>query len=457
MPNVEPLRDALNGTVLTASDHGYDEARTGWNTYFDKHPGAIARCSDVDDVIAAVNFAREHGVPVALRSGGHSYAGNSVLDGGLLIDLSEMNDVEVDPDARTARVGPAAKWRTFDEAAQKFGLATTGCTVSNVGVGGYALGGGTGYLARKYGICADNVLGLDVVTANGELVRASENENEDLFWALRGGSGNFGVVTSFEFQLHEVGPEVLAGQIVHPFDNAAEVLRFYRDFMADAPDELTCYAFILNVPPIEAFPEEYHGKPAVFLIIGYVGAIAEGEKVLQPLRDVGDPILTMVGPMPYTAMQQMFDEGMADGRRCYSQAHVLKEISDEAIETILRYTETLPGPFSSAYFEPFGGAINRVDPTATAFPHRDAAYEFHIFPGWLDPEQDDELIQWAQDFHAALAPHTSGGVYVNLLSQDEQERVPQAYGPNYERLTRIKKQWDPDNLFRMNHNIEPAG
>lgn len=454
---LQSLHNQLNGSILTPGSEEYDELRTGWNDLFDKRPAAIARCKSADDVVAAVNFAREHDVALSVKSTGHSYAGKSICDGGLVVDLSQMNEVELDSDAKTARVGPGVTWHAFDEKAQENGLATTGCTVSTVGVSGYTLGGGTGHLARKHGLSLDNLLSAEVVTAGGEVVRASENEHPDLFWALRGGSSNFGVVTAFEFQLHEVGPEIIAGQIVHPIKDAPEVLRFYRALMADAPDELTCYAFIINVPPIPAFPEDYHGKPAISLVISYVGPVAEGDEAIEPLRNFGDPILSAVEPMPYTAAQQMFDEGMAKGNRWYSQAHYFDEISDDAIDTVVSYTEALPGSFTAVYFEPLGGTIGRVEPEATAFPHRGAAYSLHIFPGWSDAEQDDELIRWAQEFHDAMAPYANGGVYVNLLSQDEAERVPNAYGNNYDRLVDLKKKWDPQNLFRMNHNIEPTG
>lgn len=454
---LQTLQERLRGSVLTPGDADYDEARSLWNGMFDPRPGAIARCTHSDDVIAAVNFARENGVLLSVRSTGHSYAGNSVCEGGLVIDLSAMNAVRVDPTAKKAHVQPGATWGEIDHETQAHGLATTGATVSTVGVAGYTLGGGTGYLARKRGLSLDNLLSVDVVTASGDLLHASENQNADLFWGLRGGSGNLGIVTSFEFALHEVGPEVLAGQIVYPFEQAREVLRYWRDFMAEAPEELQCYAFIIHIPPIPAFPEEFHGKTALDLVAAYVGPVADGEQVLQSLRSFGRPILDGVFPQPYTALQQTFDAGMPKGLRWYSKAHYFDRLSDDAIDTLLSYTDPLPGPYTAVYFEPGGGAVGRIDPAATAFPHREAAFGFQIFPGWADPAADAELTGWARDFYGAMAPFATDGVYVNLLGHDEEERVRAAYGRSYGRLAQLKERYDPANLFRVNHNVVPEG
>jgi FAD/FMN-containing dehydrogenase len=453
---VQAFRDRIRGEVLRPGDQGYEEARTGWNARFDGRPALIARCTDADDVSAAVRFAREHELTLAIRSGGHDYAGNWVSDGGLLIDLSPMNTVRVDPQARTARLHPAARWGAVDRQTQAFGLATTGCTVSTVGVAGYTLGGGTGWLARRHGLALDNLMGAEVVTAVGERVRADEDENPHLFWALRGGGANFGVVTSLEFRLHEAGPEVLSAQVFHPFDNAREVLRFYRTFMQDAPDELTAYAFVLRVPPVEPFPQAFHGKPALALLTGHTSATAEGEAALQPLLDFGEPILKVAQPMAYATLQQSFDAGMARGPRWYTKAHFVRDITDAVIDVFVDYAARLPGQFTATYFEPLGGAIGRVDPSATAFPHRRAAYEVHIFPGWTDPAEDEQMMRWAREFHEALKPYATGGTYVNLLDGDEADPAAAAYGENLNRLRDLKKKWDPDNLFRMNHNIRPS-
>ncbi len=453
---LQSLRTDLSGGLIAPGDAGYDAARRGWNGRFDRRPGAIARCAAAGDVVTAIRAAREHGIRVAVRSGGHSYAGNSSIDDGLLIDLSAMGGVDVDAGERAASVGPGARWGAFDAATQAHGLATTGGTVSTVGVPGYTLGGGTGYLARKHGLALDNLTGADVVTADARIVRASATENPDLFWALRGGSGNFGVVTSLDFRLHEVGPEVLAGQIVHPFEDAGRVLRFYRDFMADAPDSLQVYAFLIRVPPVEPFPEEHRGRVALFLVFCYAGVIAEGEAEMKPLRDFGTPILELVAPQPYVDVQRAFDAGTPEGLRWYSKAHYLDALSDDAIDLTLAGTEDLPGPFTMVYFEREGGAIGRVDPEATAFPHRRAEYALHIFPGWSEAAHDAALMDWARGFHADLAPHATGGTYVNLLGGDEEDGARAAYGKNHDRLARIKAKWDPENFFRSNHNVRPA-
>jgi FAD/FMN-containing dehydrogenase len=454
---LQRLRDLLHGPVITPRDPGYDDARQVWNARFDRRPAAIARCTGVADVRAAVTVARESGLLVAVRSGGHDYSGNSVCDDGLVIDLSRMNGLRVDPKARTAWVQPGVRWGACYHEAHAFGLSPTGGTVSTVGVAGFTLGGGTGYLVRRHGLGLDNLNSADVVTADGEFRRASEQENPDLFWALRGGSGNFGVVTSFELALHEIAPEVLAGQIVYPIEDAPHVLRAYREFMAEAPEELQCYAVFLRVPPTPEFPEKFHGRVAIDLLVVHSGPVEAAEKTIAPLQGLGTPILRAVGPVPWVAVHQMLDAGAPKGQRWYSKAHYLTGIPDDAIDAVVDHAEGITGAFTMAYFEPMGGAVGRIDPAATAFPHRDAAYSFHILAGWTDPSEDAAVVVWTRALHAALAPYSTGGVYVNLLGEDEPDRVRGAYGPNYDRLARLKRKYDPDNLFRVNHNIEPAG
>lgn len=463
MPNLQiddsmlqSLRGRIRGPVVAADDTGYDETRKIWNGRFDRRPAAIARCTGPDDVLAALDIARRNGLLVSVRSGGHDYAGNGVCDAGLVIDLSQMNAVAVDRASKTVRVQPAARWGAIDAETQALGLATTGGTVSTVGVAGYTLGGGSGYLSRKYGLALDNLLSADVLTASGEIVRASSTDNADLFWGLRGGSGNFGIVTSLELRLHELGTQVLAGQIIHPLEDAPDVLRMYRSFMAEAPDDVQCYAFFIRVPPLAAFPERLHGKVAIDLVVCHAGAMAEGEKRVAPLRAFGAPVLDTVAPVPYAALQQSFDAGMAGGNRWYSKAHYLRDLPDAAIETIVAQVEALPGEFTMVYLEPEGGAIGRVDRTATAFPHRDAPFALHIFPGWTKAADDDAMMEWARTFHREMNPYPTGGVYVNLLGGDEQDGARSAYGANYERLVDLKRKYDPDNLFRVNHNVDPA-
>ncbi|MFB6130978.1 MAG: FAD-binding oxidoreductase, partial [Salinigranum sp.] len=454
--DVDDLRTAFRGEVLTPDDEGYDEARRVWNAMIDRRPAAIARCAGVADVIAAVNFARERDVAVAVRGGGHNIAGNAVCDDGLVIDLSEMSSVEVDPEAKTARVGPGATLAEFDHEAQAFGLATPVGYNSTTGIAGLTLGGGFGWLSRRYGLTIDNLRSVDVVTADGRFLHANDSQNEDLFWAVRGGGGNFGVVTAFEFDLHPVGPEVLGGPVFHPYEDAREALEFYREFTADAPDELACYALVVRAPSEEPFPEKHRGEPALVFAVCYAGPIAEGEAALAPLREFGTPIVDAIEPLPYTALQQSFDDGSPEGYRWYTKSHYLDDFPDGAIDTIIEYTDPFPGELTQVALEPMGGAIADVDPAATAFPHRNVAYSFGVWPAWTDPERDDELIAWAREFHEAMAPYAEG-VYANYLDSDESDRVSTAYGPNYDRLVEVKDEWDPQNLFRVNQNIEPSG
>ncbi|MEF8901591.1 MAG: FAD-binding oxidoreductase [Halovenus sp.] len=454
---VQAFHDGMHGEVLHPGDEGYTEARTVWNAMIEKYPSLVVRPTGAADVIEAVDFARDHDLLLAVKSGGHNFAGTAVCDEGLVIDLSPMDAVRVDPHARRARVQGGATWADFDHEAQAHGLATTGGLVSTTGVAGLTLGGGQGYLARKHGLTIDNLVGADVVTADGDLVHASAEENPDLFWALRGGGGNFGVVTSFEFQLHEVGPEVLAGPVFHPYEDAREALRFYREFTADAPAELACYALVVHVPPEPPFPEAFQGDPAVAFAVCYAGPVEEAEGVVQPLREFGEPILDGIRPMQYTALQQSFDDGSPEGYRWYTKSHYLDSLPEGAIGTIVDHTDPLPGPLTQVAIEPLGGAVSDVGRTATAFPHREAAYSIGIWPGWGDPDRDDDMIEWAREFHGAMEPYATDGVYSNYLDRDEDERIRAAYGENYDRLVEVKDEWDPGNLFRMNQNVEPSG
>ena len=453
--DIEELARAVSGDVALPGDEGYEEGRSVWNVRFDRRPAVIVGCREARDVAAAIDFSLEQGLQLSVKGGGHAYAANTVGDGGLLIDLSPLKGIRVDRASMTSQVEAGVTWGEFDAEAQEEGLATPGPTVSMVGVAGSTLGGGNGYLSRKYGMVIDNLLSADVVTADGRLVHTSADENPDLFWALRGGGGNFGVVTSFEFRLYEVGPEVLAGQIVYRFADAEKVLRLYREFMHQAADEIQCYAFVLRVPPIPEFPEEFHGEIAIDLVVFH--SDPDGEEALRPLLDFGDPIFAFVGPQPYTAVQQSFDAGLPAGQRYESRSCDLAELSDEAITTFTTQVGNLPGGFTVVYLGAGGGAIGRVDPAATAFAHRRAPYSLHILAGWADADQDDEVTEWARNFHGAMAPHATEGVYVNLLGTDEHHRVAAAYGGNYDRLVEVKGRWDPENLFRMNHNIKPPG
>lgn len=452
--DAEDLDRQVAGRLLRPGDDGFDEARSVWNVRLDRHPDVIVRCRDADDVGACVAFAREQGATLSVKGGGHSYAANTVGDGGLLVDLSSMKAIEVDAGAGAAIVEPGATCGEFDRAAVEHGLATPIPTVSTVGVGGAALGGGSGYLSRKYGLALDNLLSVEVVTADGSRLRASEDEHPELFWAMRGAGANFGVATSLRFRLHEVAREMLAGQIVYPFEDAPALLRFFRDFMSTAPEEFQCYPFMLRIPPIDPFPAEFHGRPALDFVFCHLDP--EAADFVQPLRELGKTILEVVGPLPYTDIQQSFDAALPRGQRYYSKAHYLDEVSDTAIDTIAAHVPDMQGEFTAAYLEPLGGAVARVDQSATAYPGRKAGYSFHILAGWTDAAADDSVMAWARSFHDAMERHATGGVYVNLLADDESTRVPAAYGQNYERLRELKTNWDPDNVFRMNHNIEPT-
>jgi FAD/FMN-containing dehydrogenase len=444
---IDELASALRGQLIRPSDDDYDTARAMWNAMIDRRPALIARCTGVADIRMALAFAREHDLPVTVRGAGHSVAGRSTSDGGLMIDLGSMRWVQVDPESRTVRLGPGVVGADLDHETQAFGLATTVGTDSTTGVIGLTLGGGAGFVGRRFGLAIDNMIGADVVLPDGRLVHASATQHPDLFWALRGGGGELGVVTSVELRLHEMGPELFVAQLFHPYEAAADALRFYRDFTANAPDELACYALAVNVPPVDPFPEAYHGRTAIALVASHSGPIAEGEAALKPLVDFGEPMLRVAMPMPYVALQQSFDAGFPSGRRYFWKSQYLDRLSDEAIETFLAHADPLPGAYSAAFFEPLGGAIGRPDPTATAFPHRAAAYNFAATAGWDDPQQDELAVGWARAFHDAMAPFGTGGTYANYVGLDDLDRRRAVHGANLDRLTDVKARYDPAGVL----------
>ncbi len=452
---VQSFAGRLHGELVRPGDAGYDEARSIWNAMIDKRPALIARCENADDVIAAINFARANDLLVAVRGCGHNIAGKAVCDGGLMIDLSPMNSVRVDPDTRTARVEPGASLADMDRETQASGLATPLGINSTTGVAGLTLGGGFGWLSRKYGMTVDNLLGVEIVTADGELRTASEEENPELVWAIRGGSGNFGVVTSFTFRLHEVGPEVLCGPIVYAAGDAPDVLRNLRDFNAQAPDEFAGWAVLRKAPPLPFLDESVVGTDVLIVVPFYAGGIEEGENVLAPLRAYGAPIGDGVGPNPYAGFQQAFDPLLTPGARNYWKSHNFRTLSDEAIDTAIDYAARVPTPLSEIFFGHVGGQMARVPSDATAYPHRDVAYVMNVHTRWEDPAQDEGCIAWAREFFEVMAPHAAGGSYVNFISEGE-GKEGDAYGDNYARLSAIKATYDPDNFFRVNQNIEPA-
>jgi len=454
--SIDQLAGTIRGGVIRPESSSYDAARAVWNGMIDRRPALIVRCSGIADVIAAIDFARANDLPLTVRAGGHGVAGKAVSDDSVMIDLSALTSVEVDPKTKIARVGAGATWGMVDHETQAFGLAVTGGVDSRTGVGGLTLGGGMGYLARSFGFTIDNLLSAEVVLADGRVVTARGDENEDLFWALRGGGGNFGVVTSFTYQLHDVGPEVMTAQVFHPMDHAGDALIHYRDFMTQAPDEVGCFALFVNVPPVEGFPEDQHGKTALALVACHSGSLTEGEAELAPLASFGSPMLSVVAPMPYVTLQQSFDAGAPDGGRFYWKAGYFDELSDQAIETLVDRVDPLPGPYSNVFFEPMGGAIARVDPTATAFPHRKATFGYGISSGWEDPGDDEAAIAWTRSLHEAMAPFTSG-VYSNYLDRDDDDRVDDTFGANRQRLQEIKGIYDPDTVFSTNRNLAPTG
>jgi len=453
---VATLRSKVRGVVALPGEDGYDAARTIWNAMVDRRPGLVVRCLGAADVIHAVKLARDEKLLVAVRGGGHNIAGHAVCDGGLLIDLSLMRSVRVDLAFGTARVEPGATLADFDKEAQAFGLATPLGINSTTGVAGLTLGGGFGWTTRKFGLTVDNLISADVVTADGKLVRASEKENPDLFWALRGGGGNFGVVTSFEFKLHRLGPEVLSGLIVHPLDKASELLPAFRRIANDAPDELTTWVVMRKAPPLPFLPTEWHGKEVLIFAACYSGDMKEGEKALKTLRALGKPIVDVISPHPFTAWQAAFDPLLTPGARNYWKSHDFAGLPDEAIKVILHAMRTLPSPECEVFIAHVGGAMARVAANATAWPNRDAHFIMNVHTRWRDKAQDPACVAWARQLFEATAPFASGGVYVNFMPDDESDRVEKAYGMNYRRLAEIKGRYDPDNLFRMNQNIRPS-
>jgi FAD/FMN-containing dehydrogenase len=454
--NIEDFKTHFQGDVLLPGGAGYDEARQIWNAMIDRKPALIARCASPENVVQAVRFARKHSMLVSIRGGGHNIAGNAVCDDGLMIDLSLMKRVHVDPTARRATVESGCTLADFDAAAQAYGLATPLGINSTTGVAGLTLGGGFGWLSRKYGMTIDNLLSADVVTADGTRLQVSETENGDLFWGLRGGGGNFGIVTSFDFQLHPVGPDVLSGLIVFPFDQAKSVLTQFARFTETMPEELNVWMVTRKAPPLPFLPEHVHGKEIVALALCYAGDPAEGEKVIEPLRGFGDAHGEHVGVQPYTAWQQAFDPLLTPGARNYWKSHNFSQLSEGAIDTIIEYASTLPSPHCEIFVGTIGGQTTRVAPEAMAYSSRDANYVMNVHGRWESAAEDKRCIAWAREFFARTRPFASSGAYINFMTQDETDRIAFAYGATYKRLVELKKKYDPTNFFRMNQNSMPT-
>ncbi|HEY3419633.1 MAG TPA: FAD-binding oxidoreductase [Methanomassiliicoccales archaeon] len=451
------LRGSIRGEILLPDENGYDQARKVWNGMIDRQPAVIVRCRGASDVMKAVRFARQHELVVSVRGGGHNVTGNAVNDNGMMIDLSNMKSVRVDPVERTACVEPGATWREFDLEAQAFGLATTGGLVSSTGVAGFTLGGGIGWLVRKYGLSLDNLTSVDLVTAEGEIVSANMNENADLFWGLRGGGGNFGIVTSFEFQLHPVGPMVMGGMVLHRASDAEELLRFFRDFANSIPDDLTSLIVFLTAPPLPFIPSELVGTHMVAVAVCYAGPVDEGRQVLEPLKKFGRPVADLIEEMPYVFLQSFLDDTAPPGIRNYWKTAYLKALDDETIKTYLKFGERIPSPISSVHIHHLGGKIRDVEDGATAFSNRDAAFALNIVSGWQEAGDDDMNIRWSRDFFNEMQKFSTGAAYLNFLGEEGQERVMAAYGKEkYEKLAALKKKYDPTNFFHLNQNIKPA-
>ncbi len=445
----EKFRSSLRGELLLSSDEGYDAARKVWNGMIDKRPALIARCAGEADVIQCVRFAREHDLLVSVRGGGHNYAGKSVCDGGLMIDLSPMKGIRVDPERRVAQAQAGLRLGEFDRETQAFGLATTLGVNTDTGIAGLTLGGGYGWLAGKYGLACDNLLSVDLVTADGELVTASASENEDLFWGMRGAGANFGIATSFEYQLHPVGP-VLGGMVLYPMSRGHEALRFFHDFSTACPDEVTTLGLLLTAPD---------GSPAVAIAACYCGPLDQGEEILKPLRTFGPPLADLIGPKPYVEMQTLFDEAQPPGRLYYNKGSIISNLSEEAIDTLIAYARTMPTPLCSIYFEQLHGAAGRAGAVATAFPHRYDHYLFGAHPATDDPADCQNMTLWARECWQAMQPFVEPDLYVNLLEdalEEGEHRILEAYGANYERLVAVKNKYDPTNFFRLNANIKPT-
>jgi hypothetical protein len=443
---LEPFLAAFRGTVIRPGDSDYDAARRIWNARIDKYPGLIARCSGLADVIEAVRLAREHGLLVAIRGGGHNVGGRALCDGGLVIDLSRMKGIHVDPKARRARVQPGVLLGELDRETHVFGLTVPMGVVSKTGVAGLTLGGGVGWLARKYGLACDQVISFEMVTADGEVLQVSADEHPDLFWALRGGGGNFGVVTSFEYRLHPV-KMILGGIVVHSRDSARDLLRFYRTFTQSAPDELAAYAALLHTPD---------GMPVAAIAACYCGDLAEGERLIAPLRSFGTPMVDAIQPMPFPAMQTVFDAAVPDGHQNYWKSAFLRELSDEAIDVVVRHANEASSPLTGILIEQYGGAASRVGIRETAFAQRQAQYDLGILTQWTDVADSERHVKWTRDFWDAMSVYGSGRYLLNFLGEESDATIRAAFGDNYDRLVEVKTRYDPANFFRVNQNVQPG-
>jgi FAD/FMN-containing dehydrogenase len=451
---LDQLREQVRGDVVAPGDEAYDEARKVHNAMIDRHPAVVIRCANVGDVVAAVNLARENGLDLAVRGGGHSVPGFGTCDDGVVIDLSGMRSVTVDATSLTARAEGGATWGDFNDATHVHGLATTGGIISTTGIAGLTLGGGIGYLSRGFGLSCDNLISADVVTADGRSVVASEDENADLFWALRGGGGNFGVVTSFEYRLHSV-KTIYGGPMFFEVDDAATVLRFFREFIADAPEEFGGFPAWQIAPPLPFIPENRHGDTFLAFVTCWAGPVDQGEAMLKPFHDVAPVVAEHIGEMPYPALNSAFDALVPPGLQHYWKANFVTELSDAAVDAHLEHGPKVPVVNSTVHIYPINGACHRVASDATAFAYRDANFATVIAGMWPDPSQNEANIRWVRDYYDATAPLSEEGGYINFMAEDDQDRIKANYRGNYDRLVRVKRIYDPDNLFHLNQNIRP--
>lgn len=452
---IRKIQSKVKGTIILPGDPDYDGVREIWNAMIDRRPAVIVQCKEAEDIPPVIAFARENGLDLSIRGAGHNIAGNALCDNGVMIDFSTMKNVRVDAEKRRAYVEPGATLADFDEAVQAQGLATPVGINSTTGISGLTLGGGFGWLTRKYGMTIDNLVSADVITADGKKMRASENENADMFWAIRGGGGNFGVVTQYEFKLHPVGPDILAGLLVFPYEQAKQVLTRYREFVESAPEELSVWVVLRQAPPLPFLPDDVHGEKVLVLAIFYTGDVAQGKKLIEPLRSFGDPHGEHIGVQSYIEWQKAFDPLLTPGARNYWKSHNFKELSDGALDAMIEAAGHLPSPQCEIFIGLIAGAANRVPADAMAYAHRDAKFVLNVHGRWDLAADDERCIAWARAFFEASKPYASAGAYVNFMTEDESERVAAAYGANYARVVQIKKRYDPQNVFHLNQNIKP--
>jgi len=452
---IEKLKSKVKGKVILPTDPGYNEARKIWNAMIDRRPAVIVQCAYAADVPHAIFFARDNGLEISIRGAGHNITGNAVCDDGVMIDLSKMRNVHVDAEKRLAHVEPGATLGDVDKATQAHGLATPLGINSTTGIAGLTLGGGFGWLTRKYGMTVDNLVSAEMVTADGGQIRVSDKENTELFWAIRGGGGNFGVVTRFEFKLYPVGPEIIAGLLVFPFDQARQVLMKYREFAISAPEEINVWVILRKAPPLPFLPANVHGKEVVVLAVFYAGDNTEAQKLIEPLRSFGDAHGEHIGAQPYAQWQQTFDPLVTPGARNYWKSHNFSGLSDGALDSIIQFAGKLPTPQCEIFLALIAGASNRISADATAYGHRDTKIVLNVHGRWDDSADDKRCVVWARDFFKASAPYASAGAYVNFMTEDEVDRIAAAYGSNFARLAHIKRKHDPGNIFHLNQNIKP--